>query len=666
MTVDDFTFSYKDITILVIEDDSEQLELLSSLLKKDYKVISSIDGSIAGEVARKYPDLLVLIDYNLQDKTAKEIILEMTDVIGTKPYFIVMTAFGNEHVAVEMMKLGAMDYLVKDLNFYDFLPSVLSNALSDIVKDKQLAITQKSYQELNDRFIGLFKESQDAIFFSDVNGIVIGYNPSMLKLFNYTDEELLGLHSDDLFYEPLERVKFRNDIIEKGYLRNYEVKLKKKNGKPIDCILVSNLKINDDGDVIGYDGIIHNITDRKIAEIQLKESEERYKNLFVRVPVGVYRTTPDGRILDANPALVRILGADDIHDILNRNVLELYVNPADRMAWQNHVDNTEVVYNYEVELDTLNGNRIWINDSSRAVKSPDGKIIYYEGVVENITQTKKDKQKVRDLIDDLLVSKSTIEAQLVELNKLNKKLQLSEIELRAINTSKDKFFSIIAHDLKSPFTGFMGLTGLLSEDIEDMDKEEISEMANALNNSAKNIYELLQNLLHWSKMQGGIFEFKPEIMNLAKVFDSNIEIIKGNAEQKNIKLICEIDEDVVVRFDSNIINTIIRNLLANAIKFTYQGGTVKLSSQKLSGDSVMISITDNGVGISADSLSKLFKIDESNRITLGTAHEKGTGLGLILCKELLEKSGSSLWIETEEEKGSKFSFTVPTFKINSL
>ncbi len=262
MTADNFTFSYKDITILVIEDDTEQLDLLSSLLSKNFKVISSIDGKNAIDVALTTEDLLILIDYNLNDITAKDIIEEIGNTVGKKPYFIVMTAFGNERVAVEMMKLGAIDYLVKDLNFYDFLPSVLDNALKDIVKDKQLAVTQKSYQELNNRYIGLFKESQDAIYFSSSDGEIIGYNPSMLKLFNYTEEEIRGVNSDDLYYDSIDRIKFKNDINEKGYLRNYEVRLKKKNGKPIDCILVSNLKKDENGNDVPVTPCTHKWTDK--------------------------------------------------------------------------------------------------------------------------------------------------------------------------------------------------------------------------------------------------------------------------------------------------------------------------------------------------------------------------------------------------------------------
>ena len=178
----------------------------------------------------------------------------------------------------------------------------------------------------------------------------------------------------------------------------------------------------------------------------------------------------------------------------------------------------------------------------------------------------------------------------------------------------------------------MGLTALLSEDIEEMEKGEIAEMASALNKSANNIYELLQNLLNWSKIQGGLIEISPTNINLKAILNNNVDIIKSTAEQKNIKLVVEMDSDAEIIFDANIINTVIRNLLANAIKFTYPGGTVKLISQNLKGNAVMITIADNGVGISRDNLAKLFKIDEANRITMGTANEKGTGLGLILCK----------------------------------
>jgi PAS domain S-box-containing protein len=655
-----FTLKAEDIPILIIEDDPEQLDLIANTLAKSHKILKSNNGVDLTKILQSDPTILALIDYNLQDLTADAIISDTVKELGYKPYFIVMTAFGNERVAVDMMKLGAMDYLVKDPNFYDFLPRVLDNAINAIVRDKELEFTRKSYQQLNNRFESLFADTQDAIYFSNINGEIVGFNPAMMKLFKYTEEELKGLNSDSLYYNPIDREKFKNDIMDKGYLRNYEVTLRRSDGKPIDCLLVSNLNRNAQGEIIGYNGIIHNITERKIAEKRLIDSEERYRNLFVRVPVGVYRSTPDGKILDANPALIRILGAKDIHDLLNRNVMEFYVNPFDRISWKSYVDNSEVAYNYEVELQTAKGANIWINDSSRAIKSTDGNILYYEGVVEDITQTKRDKQKMQELIDDLVKSKGTIEFQLGELNKLNKKLQQSERELIQLNASKDKFFSIIAHDLKSPFTGFMGLTSLLNEDIDEMEKFEIAEMAGALNKSANNIFALLQNLLNWSKVQGGLIEIKPENINLSSVFEDNLNIVRGAAEQKNISLICEFEKELIVDFDKNILDTVLRNLLANAVKFTYPGGAVKLCVQELKGQEALISVCDNGVGMDKKHLAKLFSIDESNRTSFGTAQEKGTGLGLILCKELLEKCNSTLWVESEEEKGSKFSFTVKT------
>lgn len=649
-----------DVKILVVEDDLEQLSLLKdTLTKQKYQVFTSSDGNNLIEYTQKYSDLIVLLDYNLQDTTGEEVMKHCISTLGRTPYFIVMTAYGNEKVAVNMMKLGALDYIVKDPNFYEFLPAVLNNAINTVVKDKKLEETENSLKEINGRFVGLFQNSKDAIYFTTIDGRILAYNPAMLDMFGYNSEELRSLNSSSLYYYNKDREAFKDEIIKKGSVSNYEVVLKRKDGSPINCILVTSVKKDKNNNIVGYDGIIHDITVRKTAESKLAISEERYRNLFERVPVGVYRSTPAGEFIEANPALIKILGANTKEELLKINIMEFYKNPLDRFSWKNIIDTSEIVYNYEVQLKTIDGRTIWVNDSSRAIRD-NANILYYEGVVEDITEKKNDKEKMDILIRDLMKSKETIEKQILEMNKLNMKLQESEKELINLNASKDKFFSIIAHDLKSPFTGFLGVTSMLSEDVDEMDKDEIKEMATALHNSSRYIYELLQNLLSWSKVQGGIIEINPELVNLNVVFEDNLGIIKSNVDQKNITLINNLSENIIVNFDKNVLNTVIRNLLANAAKFTFQGGTITLDAQRLSNSHVMISVKDNGVGISQESLSNLFRIDVQSRITLGTSNEKGTGLGLILCKELLEKCKTTIWIESEEGKGSKFSFSVPT------
>ncbi len=650
----------EEIKILIIEDDLEQAGLLQETLGKlKYTVFSSTDGEILLELTKQFKDLIVLLDYNLEDTTGEDVMKNCIEKLGRIPYFIVMTAYGNEKVAVNMMKLGAMDYIVKDPNFYEFLPSVINNAINTVLKDKRLEDTENSLKEINGRFVGLFQNSKDGIYFTTLDGQILAYNPAMIDMFGYSSDELKSLNSSSLYYYNKDRDAFREEILRKGFVNNFEVILKRKDGTPINCILVTSLKKDKSNNIVGYDGIIHDITERKQAESKLQISEERYRNLFERVPVGVYRSTPAGEVIDANPVLVKMMGAASIEELMKQNVMEFYKNPLDRLSWKNLIESNEIIYNYEVELKTFDGRIIWVNDSSRAI-SDNSNILYYEGVIEDVTERKNNKERLDELVNDLMKSKNTIEKQILELNKLNKKLLVSEKELIQLNASKDKFFSIIAHDLKSPFSGFLGVTAMLSEDIDEMEKPEIQEMATALHNSSRYIYELLQNLLNWSKVQGGIIEIKHEPINLNEIFQDNVGIIRGNAEQKNINVIVEINEDITAYFDTNVLNTVIRNLLANAVKFTYQGGTISLSANRDNNSQVVISVKDNGVGINTESLSNLFKIDVQNRITLGTSNEKGTGLGLILCKELLGKCNTEMIIETEEGRGSKFSFAVPT------
>ena len=251
---------------------------------------------------------------------------------------------------------------------------------------------------------------------------------------------------------------------------------------------------------------------------------------------------------------------------------------------------------------------------------------------------------------------ATLEQQVKERTA---ELEAQKIELAELNASKDKFFSIISHDLRSPFNALLGFAQLLSENVGQYSLDEIKQKADRIRNSAEKLYDLLENLLTWSRIQRGAIEYYPEKFDLAEVIEDNIELFAPNADHKSITLNSSLQEEILVYADYSMVNTIIRNLTSNALKFTNDGDSVTLSATIRQNDQyVEMAVSDTGIGISEEVLPKLLRID-TQHTDVGTAGEKGTGLGLILCKELVEKNGGKIWIESEVGKGTTFRFTLP-------
>jgi len=257
-------------------------------------------------------------------------------------------------------------------------------------------------------------------------------------------------------------------------------------------------------------------------------------------------------------------------------------------------------------------------------------------VITDITQQKKDEQ---------------------QLQKLNAQLLESENKLKEINNQKDKLFSIIAHDLKNPFQALIGFSELLYEDTENYSIPEIKEMSGNIFKAANQGFEILTNLLDWSRSQTNRIEFRPVDTNLNKFLARSVSQIDLFSSGKDIKVEFYPSEEARVMIDRNMIDTVMRNLLTNAIKFSYPGSKVEVFFKKNT-DSCIVSVKDNGTGIPPEALASLFRID-IKQTTVGTSGEQGTGLGLILCKEFIEKHGGKIWVESTPGKGSEFLFSLP-------
>jgi signal transduction histidine kinase len=244
-----------------------------------------------------------------------------------------------------------------------------------------------------------------------------------------------------------------------------------------------------------------------------------------------------------------------------------------------------------------------------------------------------------------------------KLKEANLKVKAQNDELEDLNATKDKFFSIISHDLKGPLNSLTSFSGLLMNHTSSLSIEEIQMLAKDLDKSIKNLFTLLENLLQWSRSQTGNIEFTAEEFDLTEMLNENKKLLSNQAENKNISIEVKNTKSIIAKAHPNSITTVVRNLLSNSIKFTEEGGQIKMGVIEEK-NRYVVKIADNGVGMPKEVANKIFRIDTKHS-TQGTAKEKGTGLGLILCKEFVEKNGGEIWVKSEEGKGTIFSFSIP-------
>ncbi len=244
-----------------------------------------------------------------------------------------------------------------------------------------------------------------------------------------------------------------------------------------------------------------------------------------------------------------------------------------------------------------------------------------------------------------------------EIEKQKEELERQRHELSELNATKDKFFSIIAHDLRSPITTLVSLSDIIRTELDYLTPEQKTDVLSSLYDLSKNYLKLLDNLLQWSRMQTGRLDAEPVPFNLVEMITDVITIYHTTATEKQISLDWNPEGPVFVLADMNMVRTILRNLISNALKYSFPMGAVVVHVDR--GDSLAtVTVRDNGTGMVPDMVDRLFHIDQTFS-TKGTANEKGTGLGLILCKEFAEKNGGNLKVESESGKGSSFSFTLP-------
>ncbi|MFA3784041.1 PAS domain S-box protein [Melioribacteraceae bacterium 4301-Me] len=552
--------------------------------------------------------------------------------------------------------------------FYDNNHKIIGTlGISRDITEKKIA--ENILKESEERYHTLFDNSADGLFI--MTDKFIECNNAVLKMFKCNPEDIIGHHPAEFSPEKQpdgqdsyqKAQKFINAALE-GTPQKFYWKHIRKNGEPFDAEVTLN-SLTFKGETY-IQATVRDITEtihaNKIQKALYQISEaastsENMNKLYQKIHEVIKDLMPADNfyiaIYDEKEALLKFPYFVDQYDPpqppkkLGKGLTE-YVLRKGEAALIDAEKDIELRKQGEVVLVGA-PQAIWLGVPLKL----EGKTI---GVM--VVQDYENKFAYGEKEKQILTFVSTQITQAILRRQRDEEIKKYAEELKELNITKDKFFSIIAHDLKNPFITILGFAELLLADFDELTDDEKKFYVEEMKKSAEMSHTLLQNLLQWSRSQTGRIEYNPQKISLKQIVEQNFALLKQAAAKKNICLESHVDNNTFLNADEDMTDTIIRNLLTNAIKFTSSGGIVSVAANKI--DSFTeITISDSGVGMDEESMSKLFKLD-STFSTAGTSNEKGTGLGLIICKEFVEKHGGKIRVESQLGKGSKFIFTLPS------
>jgi len=391
-------------------------------------------------------------------------------------------------------------------------------------------------------------------------------------------------------------------------------------------------------------GALQKIVDERHVDDDLRERERLLRALLDNAPGPIALKDCDANFLIVNRPFANIHGRTT-DEIVGMNVRDLYPEEKARFFLDH---DKELLASGKVSLNEVegldeDGNRVIYLTQRFPVRGDEGSIVAIgttNTIVTTLKETEAELTRYRDYLKDLVKERTA--------------------ELEVLNDQKDKFFSIIAHDLRGPFNALLGYSRILSRDISKYEQHQVVEFAGTMHEAAEIVFTLLENLLEWSRLQMEGAEVAHDAVDLKELIDQNLELFRPVAANKNISISSETGELSTVIADADMVDAILRNLINNALKFTPSGGSVSVNVQAAN-DEVRTDVIDNGVGISVKDIKDMFRLDRKTS-TAGTEGETGSGLGLQLCKELAEKQGGSLHIESTLNVGTKISFDLPKWQ----
>ncbi len=486
----------------------------------------------------------------------------------------------------------------------------------------------------------LFLDTAHSLLYQSKEALIIIYkkrivkvNPKFLELFNSNYEtdfydknylDIVNNESKDSFVSFIENNNI-SSVIEK-------VKLIKNDS----TVFLASIKKVYSSSNAAYS--VLSIED--LAEETSEEYERKHHIRKLLANLNEYLWSAlikEGEILInyISPEITETLGYTHVEFLSQRNLWKEIIHPDDIEKVNNSIEDllsedTAEIIDITYRIINKNGEIVWISNHIKAIRDEQRKVYELFGAIRDVTKGAKEQEEIK--------------------NKIN--------ELEKLNNTKDKFISIISHDLKSPFTSILGFSDLILTD-STLEKEEIVEYVGNIRDASKHTIDLLNGLLDWTRLQTGRIEIIPKIINANYIANKSVEMLSGIAFQKGLTLTAHVEDSIYINVDENLIFQVINNLVANSIKFTPSGGSIEIFARKLEDEqTVEFKVKDTGVGIEQENIEKLFVLDKKFT-TLGTSGERGTGLGLSLVKEIIEKHNGNISVKSELNKGSEFIFTLP-------
>jgi PAS domain S-box-containing protein len=502
-----------------------------------------------------------------------------------------------------------------------------------IQKDKiNLSPSSESSENKRLQAIELFPTS---IYLLDQQGFIIEVNSPALELTGGERYNVIQTNFINLIEEK-QRSNFKT-FLDKSFETNNtqkaEFRILRKDNNYFHTLVFAKCMVGEEPEKKLCSVNLVDLTHYKMQEELIRENQIRFENMANTAPVMIWIADVDGLFSFLNKVWLNFTG-NEMGDDLGMNWLK-NVHPDDLEKLLGHYQNafrSKTPFSCEFRFKRKDDKYRWIMINGTPRFSRSGIFMGFIGSCSDISEQKESEEKIQ---------------------KIN-------IELAEINATKDKFFSIISHDLRSPLSGLMQILFIIAEDYDSLPNEERLQMITDVANTSKKTYELMENLLEWSSIQTGTIPYDPKKITILEVLNNLEELYNQNLKSKEITLKIDIEPEISVFGDKKMVETVLRNLISNAIKFTHTKGTISISSEPAD-DYVVIKISDNGVGINAEIMSELFMVDKVQS-TPGTKKETGTGLGLILCKELVEKQNGKMWIESKENEGTTFYFNLPVEK----